>query len=90
MSKPSDLVQGTLDLLILRVLALESMHGWGIAQRIQELERVIELDRRLPAILNGKAKPADAAETLGFAGLCSMKKLQAASARLSAAAFQAP
>ena len=37
MSKPSDLVQGTLDLLILRVLALESMHGWGIAQRIRQL-----------------------------------------------------
>ncbi len=37
MSKPSDLVQGTLDLLILRVLALESMHGWAIAQRIRQL-----------------------------------------------------
>jgi PadR family transcriptional regulator PadR len=30
------LLQGTLDLLILRTLALESMHGWGIAQRIQQ------------------------------------------------------
>jgi transcriptional regulator len=37
MSKPTDLVQGTLDLLILRVLALEPMHGWAIAQRIQQL-----------------------------------------------------
>ena len=37
MSKPSDLVQGTLDLLILRVLALESMHGWAIARRIRQL-----------------------------------------------------
>jgi PadR family transcriptional regulator PadR len=37
LSKPTDLVQGTLDLLILRVLALESMHGWGIAQRIQQM-----------------------------------------------------
>ena len=34
MSKPTDLVQGTLDLLILKTLALEPMHGWGIAQRI--------------------------------------------------------
>lgn len=34
MSKPTDLVQGTLNLLILRVLALESLHGWAIAQRI--------------------------------------------------------
>jgi len=37
MSKPSDLVQGTLDLLILRVLALEPMHGWAIAQRIRQM-----------------------------------------------------
>lgn len=35
MSKPTDLVQGTLDLLILKTLALEPMHGWGIAQRIR-------------------------------------------------------
>lgn len=34
MSKPTDLVQGTLDLLILRVIAAEPQHGWGIAQRI--------------------------------------------------------
>jgi PadR family transcriptional regulator, regulatory protein PadR len=34
-----DLLQGTLDLLILRTLALESMHGWGIAQRIQQLSK---------------------------------------------------
>ena len=37
MSKPSDLVQGTLDLLILRVLALAPMHGWAIAQRIRQM-----------------------------------------------------
>jgi transcriptional regulator len=37
MSKPTDLVQGTLDLLILRVLALEPMHGWAIAQRIRQM-----------------------------------------------------
>jgi PadR family transcriptional regulator, regulatory protein PadR len=34
-SKPTDLVQGTLDLLILRVIALEPMHGWAIAHRIR-------------------------------------------------------
>jgi len=34
-----DLLQGTLDLLILRTLALESMHGWGIAQRIQQVSK---------------------------------------------------
>jgi PadR family transcriptional regulator len=37
MSKPTDLVQGTLDLLILKVIALEPMHGWAIAQRIQQM-----------------------------------------------------
>ena len=37
MSKPTDLVQGTLDLLILKIIALEPMHGWAIAQRIQQI-----------------------------------------------------
>lgn len=37
MSKPTDLVQGTLDLLILKVLALESIHGWAVAQRIRQM-----------------------------------------------------
>jgi PadR family transcriptional regulator PadR len=37
MSKPTDLVQGTLDLLILRTIALEPMHGWAIAQRIRQV-----------------------------------------------------
>ena len=35
----TDLLQGTLDLLILRTLALEPMHGWGIAQRIQQVSK---------------------------------------------------
>jgi PadR family transcriptional regulator, regulatory protein PadR len=37
MSKPTDLVQGTLDLLILKVVALEPAHGWAIAQRIRQM-----------------------------------------------------
>jgi transcriptional regulator len=37
MPKPSDLLQGTLDLLILRTIARESLHGWAIAKRIQIL-----------------------------------------------------
>jgi PadR family transcriptional regulator, regulatory protein PadR len=36
-TKSSDLLQGTLDLLILKVLTLEPMHGWAIAQRIHQL-----------------------------------------------------
>ena len=37
MSKPTDLVQGTLDLLILKIVAIEPMHGWAIAQRIRQM-----------------------------------------------------
>ena len=37
MGKPTDLLQGTLDLLILKTLALEPMHGWGITLRIQQV-----------------------------------------------------
>ena len=37
MGKPNDLVQGTLDLLILKTVLLEPMHGWAIAKRIQQL-----------------------------------------------------
>ena len=37
MSKPSDLVQGTLDLLVLKMLALEALNGWAISQRLKAL-----------------------------------------------------
>ena len=37
MSRPTDLVQGTLDLLILKTLALQPLHGWAVAQRIKQL-----------------------------------------------------
>ncbi|HXU12182.1 MAG TPA: PadR family transcriptional regulator [Candidatus Binatia bacterium] len=37
MSKPSDLVQGTLDLLLLKMLALEPMNGWAISQRLKAI-----------------------------------------------------
>ena len=36
---PADVLQGTLDLLVLKTLALQPMHGWGIAQRIQAMSR---------------------------------------------------
>ena len=39
MGKPSDLVQGTLDLLILKVLSLEPKHGWAVAKRIQQVSK---------------------------------------------------
>jgi PadR family transcriptional regulator PadR len=37
MSKPSDFVQGTLDLLLLKILALEPQHGWAISQRLKQV-----------------------------------------------------
>jgi PadR family transcriptional regulator PadR len=39
MPPSTDLLQGTLDVLILRTLALEPMHGWGIAARIQQISQ---------------------------------------------------
>lgn len=41
MTKPTDLVQGTLDLLIMRTIASEQLHGWAIAQRIQHLSNEV-------------------------------------------------
>jgi len=41
MPPSTDLLQGTLDLLILQTLALESMHGWGVAQRIQQVSKEV-------------------------------------------------
>ena len=41
MSPAIDVLQGTLDLLILKTLALEPMHGWGIAQRIQQVSKEV-------------------------------------------------
>jgi transcriptional regulator len=41
MSKPTDLVQGTLDLLILKILALQPMHGWAIGERMKQMSKEI-------------------------------------------------
>jgi len=46
MAKPTDLVQGTLDLLILKTLSLEPKHGWAIAKRIQQISgEVLQLQQ---------------------------------------------
>jgi PadR family transcriptional regulator PadR len=43
---PNDLLQGTVDLLILKALSLAPMHGWGISQRIQQVTRgVLEVNQ---------------------------------------------
>lgn len=39
MSKPSDLVQGTLDMLILKIVALEPLNGWAMSQRLKQISR---------------------------------------------------
>lgn len=41
MSRPTELVQGTLDLLILKILALQPMHGWAIGQRIHQMSNEV-------------------------------------------------
>jgi len=41
MSKPTGLVQGTVDLLILKTIAIEPMHGWAIAQRIRQMSNEV-------------------------------------------------
>jgi PadR family transcriptional regulator, regulatory protein PadR len=51
-SDQTDLIQGTLDLLIMRTIALEPMHGWAIAQRIQQIS-----DERL-LVQQGSLYPA--------------------------------
>jgi transcriptional regulator len=59
MPSKTDLLQGTLDVLILKTLASTSMHGWGIAQRIQQLsEEVLQVNQGslYPALYRLEAK----------------------------------
>ena len=58
------------------------------AEWVREIERLVELDHKLPAIVSGKAKPSNAAEMLAFAQLCYKKKLHGASVRFWSEAFQ--
>lgn len=41
MSRPADLVQGTLDLLILKIVALQPMHGWAIGERMKQMSKEV-------------------------------------------------
>src|SRR5262249_22968592 len=59
------------------------------AQWVKDCERLVELDARLPAILNGEAQPAGARERIDYAEVCYYKKLYASSARFMADAFAA-
>lgn len=46
MSKPSDLVQGTLDLLLLKILALEPLNGFAISQRLKQISGDVQVSDR--------------------------------------------
>ena len=41
--EPGELLQGTLEMMVLKTLSLEPMHGWGIAQRIQQISKDVFL-----------------------------------------------
>ena len=46
MTQPNELLQGTVDLLILKAVSLQPMHGWGISQRIEQISRgVLEVNQ---------------------------------------------
>jgi hypothetical protein len=60
-----------------------------VLSQLQHCERLVALQDRLPAVLQGKDKPADAAEAQQFAELCSIKSQIVAAARLYADAFAA-
>jgi tetratricopeptide (TPR) repeat protein len=68
------------------LLAPGSPYRPGALQQLQKCQRLLELDEKLPAILEGKLKPADA-DLLALAQLCQYKKLYAASARFATEAF---
>src|SRR5438270_5814355 len=101
MAKPTDLVQGTLDLLILKTISLEPMHGWAIAKRIQQVSRealLVQQGSLYPALhrleqqgwIKAEWRPTEAGRmakfyTLTRAGRQQLDKELASWTRLSAA-----
>jgi serine/threonine protein kinase/tetratricopeptide (TPR) repeat protein len=74
----------------LDLLPEEDPERAAVSQRLKDCERLLALDARLPALLEGKAQPVDAAEQRELADLCqNCKRLYAAAARFYAAAFAA-
>jgi hypothetical protein len=61
----------------------------ALSPQLRQCERLLALEKKLPAVLQGEAKPADAAERLDLAVACQYKRSYAAAARLYAAAFAA-
>ncbi|HTS64919.1 MAG TPA: PadR family transcriptional regulator [Candidatus Acidoferrales bacterium] len=99
MAKSTDLVQGTLDLLILKTISLEPKHGWAIARRIQQVSREalqIQQGSLYPALhrleqqgwIEAEWRPADSGRMAKFysltrAGRAQMKRELATWTRLS-------
>jgi hypothetical protein len=63
--------------------------GYPSAEFVKRCERLLSLEKQLPAVLAGKDKPADASARLDYAELCRSKRLFAAASRLSEEAFAA-
>ena len=58
--EPGELLQGTLEMMVLKTLSLEPMHGWGIAQRIQQMSKDVFLVTQgslYPALIRMKRLP---------------------------------
>lgn len=101
MGKPNDLVQGMLDLLILKTISIEPKHGWAIAKRIQQIsQEVLQVQQGslYPALhrleqqgwIEAEWKPTDTGRTAKFyaltrAGRVQLEKELANWARLSGA-----
>jgi PadR family transcriptional regulator, regulatory protein PadR len=87
LSPSAEILQGTLDLLILKTLALEPMHGWGIAQRIQQVSKEVlqvqqgslypalyRLERK--RLIEGKWAPSENNRRAKFYSLTATGRLQ--------------
>jgi PadR family transcriptional regulator PadR len=88
-SKPSDLLQGTLDLLILKTISLEPVHGWAIAKRIQQSSSDVLLVQQgslYPALhrleqqgwIDSETKPTESGRVAKFYSLTKAGKKQLA------------
>ncbi|MBM3760197.1 MAG: PadR family transcriptional regulator [Acidobacteria bacterium] len=89
MSKPNDLLQGTLDLLILKTISLEPVHGWAIAKRIQQSSGDVLLVQQgslYPALhrleqqgwIDSETKPTESGRVAKFYSLTKAGKKQLA------------
>src|SRR3712207_8590437 len=76
---PTDLVQGTLDLLIMRTIATQPLHGWAIAQRIQLLSKdVLQVNQGslYPALDRKSTRLNSSHANISYAVFCLKKKKQ--------------